>query len=248
MHFRFLLPCILAALMTTAPALADVLRIHGSTTVFANIFKPHQNAIEQRSGHSLNVISNGSGRGLQDLVGGRADLGMISAPLDTTVTKVKKKNAGFNGDGLLAHKVGETRVAFITHRSNPVRSLSLQQIADILEGKITNWQQVGGHPLPIVIVCEDPNGGLRTMTEKALLDGGTIIKSAKQLPNGTQIPKVVQQMPMALGVTAAALVNSSIHEIATDTPIAQPLILVTEGDPTKAQQDVINAARAVSGL
>ena len=244
---RFLFSAVLAGFVVAAPASADVLRIHGSTTVFANIFEPHQKAIEQRSGHTLNVVSNGSGRGLQDLVGGRADFGMISAPLDTTLKKVKKKNASFSGNGLVAHQVGETKVAFITHNSNPVRSLTLQQVAEILEGKITNWQQVGGRSQPIVIVCEDPNGGLRAMTEKVVLKGRTIISSAKQLPNGSQIPKVVAQMPMALGITAAALVNPSVREVATDKPIAQPLILVTEGDPTKAQQDVIDAARSVGG-
>ena len=244
MRLRNLVLSLLAMLAVAAPASADVLRIHGSTTVFASILKTHQKAIEQRSGHSLKVVSNGSGRGLQDLVGGRADIGMISAPLETTVKKIKRKNAAFDDSGLVAHQVGETRVAFVTHPSNPVRSLTLEQVTAILEGKITNWQEVGGRPQPIVIVCEDPNGGLRALTEKALLDGKSIVGSAKQIPNGTQIPRIVAQMPIAFGVVAAAAIDGAIKEVETDGSVAQPLILVTRGAPDKVQRAVIDATRA----
>lgn len=247
MHIRSLFLSLVAMMAVTAPASADALRIHGSTTVFSNILQPHQQAIEHRSGHSLKVVSNGSGRGLEDLVGGRADIGMISAPLETTVRKVKKKNAGFDDSGLMAHQIGETKVAFITHPSNPVRSLTFKQVAAILEGKITNWQELGGRPQPIVIVCEDRNGGLRTMTEKALLKGQSIVGSAKQIPNGTQIPKVVAQIPMAFGVAAVATVDQKVREISTDDSISQPLILVTHGEPNPVQRAVIDAARAVGG-
>ena len=247
MHIRSVLLSLLAMMAVAAPASADALRIHGSTTVFANILQPHQRAIEHRSGHSLNVVSNGSGRGLEDLVGGRADIGMISAPLETTVQKVMKKNAAFDDSGLMAHQIGETKVAFITHPSNPVQSLTLQQVASILEGKITNWQELGGRPQPIVIVCEDRNGGLRAMTEKALLGEGSIVGSAKQIPNGTQIPKIVAQMPMAFGVVAVATVDQKVREISTDGSISQPLILVTHGEPNPVQRAVIDAARAVGG-
>jgi phosphate transport system substrate-binding protein len=244
MPVRSLLFTLAALIAVATPASADVLRLHGSTTVFANILQPHQQAIESRSGHNLRVVSNGSGRGLQDLVGGRADIGMISAPLETTVKKIKKKNAAFDDRGLTAHQVGETKVAFITHPSNPVRSLTLKQVTAILEGKITNWQEVGGRPQPIVIVCEDRNGGLRAMTEKALLEGKSIVGSAKQIPNGTQIPKIVAQMPVAFGVAAAAAVGNKVREVSTDESIAQPLILVTRGEATPAQRAVIDAARA----
>ncbi len=247
MHIRSLFFSLAAMVAVAAPASADALRIHGSTTVFANILQPHQQAIEHRSGHSLNVVSNGSGRGLEDLVGGRADIGMISAPLETTVRKVKKKNAGFDASGLMAHQIGETKVAFITHPSNPVGTLTLKQITAILEGKITNWKEVGGRSQAIVIVCEDPSGGLRAMTEKALLKGGTITGSAKQLPNGTQIRKLVGQMPMAFGIAAATTVDQTVKELSTDDSIVQPLILVTRGKPTQVQRAVIDAAEAVGG-
>ncbi len=244
MRVRSLLLSFAAIMIAATPVSADVLRIHGSTTVFANILEPHQRTIEQRSGHTLNVVSNGSGRGLQDLVGGRADIGMISAPLETAVKKVRIKNAAFDGDGLMAHQIGETKVAFITHPSNPVGSLTLKQVTAILEGKITNWKEVGGRPQPIVIVCEGPNGGLRAMTEKALLGGKAIISTARQLPNGTQIRKVVSQMPMAFGVAAAATIDQTVKELSTGEQIVQPLILVTRGKPTPVQRAVIDAAQA----
>ena len=244
MRFRTLALSLTVAAMAATPAFADVLRLHGSTTVVANIMKPHQVVIEQRTGHKLRVVANGSGRGLQDLVAGKAEIGMISAPLEAAVKKIKKKNAAFNDSDLQAHQVGETRVAFITHPSNPVKSLTMDQVAGILSGKIKNWQEVGGRPQPIVVVCEDRNGGVRTMTEKALLDGDSIVGSAKQMPNGTQVIKVVSQLPVAFGVAAAAAMDSKVKAVSTDGSVVQPLILVTRGAPTPAQHAIIDAARA----
>ena len=244
MRLRTLVLSLAAAAIAATPAFADVLRLHGSTTVIANIMQPHQAVIEQHTGHELQVIGNGSGQGLTDLVAGKAEIGMISAPLDTTVKKLKKKNASFNGDDLQAHQVGETRVAFITHPSNPVTSLTMEQIAGILSGKIANWQEVGGRPQPIVIVTEAKSGGLRSMTEKEVLKGQGIVASAKEMPNATQITKVVSQMPMAFGVAASAAVNGKVKEVSTDGSVSQPLILVTRGNPTTAQQAIIDAARA----
>ncbi len=48
---------------------------------------------------------------------------------------------------------------FLTHKDNPVESLTLSQIQDIYQGKITNWNQVGGDDVPIVAYQRPENSG-----------------------------------------------------------------------------------------
>ncbi len=248
---KFLAVAAVAAASTIGiAAQAANLTLHGSSTVTNTLLLPHQSEIESSSGHSLSITGNGSSRGIIDLIQGKADLGMISAPLDTTIAKVEKKNPGVTaGKDLRPHQVGETRVAFAVHPSNPVKSLTLSQIADIMSGKVKNWQQVGGTNSPILVVVETPGGGVRSMVEKEVLNKGEIMANKRELPNSAQVVKVVAQVPQAIGVAIASTVDGkSTVALRTDEDIVQPLILVSLGAPSAAAQQVIDAARKSGGL
>ncbi|MCL1791077.1 MAG: substrate-binding domain-containing protein [Peptococcaceae bacterium] len=64
---------------------------------------------------------------------------------------------------------------FITHKNNPVDSLSIEQIQDIYSGKITNWKQVGGKNKPIRAFQREPNSGSQTAMEQLVMEGKPII-------------------------------------------------------------------------
>ena len=137
-------------------AQAGEVTVHGSTTVASNIMLPHKSDIEMLSGQALKVVANGSSRGVLDPAAGSANMAMISAPLETTLKKINKKKPGATaGMSLIAHRVGTTRVAFVVHPSNPVKSLTLAQVADLMSGKIKNWKDLGGKDAPILVVMVD---------------------------------------------------------------------------------------------
>lgn len=237
---------IAATFVFAGSAHASSLKIHGSTTVFANLFADHQAKVEADSGQVLTVVANGSSRGVNDVATGAADMGMISAPLPATIAKLASSQSGFVGDDLVGYDIGSAKVAFIVHPSNPVKELSTDQIAGIMQGEITNWADLGGQPMPIKVIMEQTGGGVRTMAEKSLLDGGVISVAGTEVPNGPQIVKIVEQMPMAFGIAAAAVAKGSPVAVlgGHDAP-AQPLILVTKGDATAAQLAVIDSARNI---
>ncbi len=229
----------------TVMAQAATVNVNGSTTVATNILTPHKAAIEQQSGQSLNITANGTGRGIADLMAGKAHVAMISAPLDTVVAKANKKSPGsVDGSQLQEHQIGATTVAFVVHPSNGVKNLTMAQIADILSGKIANWKDVGGADAPIVVVAETKGGGVRSMVEKEVLGGGEITANVRALPIAPQVVKIVGQVPRALGIAVDKTVNDSVAAVATDSTIEQPLILVTKGAPSADIAKVIEAARS----
>jgi ABC-type phosphate transport system substrate-binding protein len=108
----------LVALGTTA--YASTIAIHGSTTVSGAILMPHKADIERASGETLDIVANGSGRGLADLAAGKTDMAMISAPLETEVAAANAKTPGsLDPTKLVAHEIGEARVAFVVHPRTP---------------------------------------------------------------------------------------------------------------------------------
>lgn len=236
---RHLLLTFVAFLMCSTPALAAEVTMHGSTTVTTNLIVHHRAAIEAASGHTLNVVSSGSSSGIKSVTSGEAQIAMISAPLD--------KFSGASSE-LVAHKVGEAPVAFTTHISNGVKSLTRQQVKDILTGEITKWSEVGGPSFPIYVITERTGGGLRSMVEAELLGGKPISAKKRELPNASQIPKVVAQVPAALGIMSVALVDETIGRVELDEPLVQPFIFVTKGKPSPEVQAVIDAAKVATGM
>jgi len=60
---------------------------------------------------------------------------------------------------------------FITHRDNPVESLTVKQIQDIYSSKITNWKDVGGRNQKIVAYQREHNSGSQTAMEEWVMKG-----------------------------------------------------------------------------
>ncbi|MGH1352345.1 MAG: substrate-binding domain-containing protein [Methyloligellaceae bacterium] len=226
-----------------ALAQAAELTIHGSTTVYTNIFKTKQNEIEDKSGIKLQIIANGSGRGIMDLIKGKTDMAMISSSLNAAVARINKKYPNSIAKGTLtAHKVGETRISFIVHKSNPVQKLTLKQVRNILTGEIRNWSQVGGPNKPIMVISEDTNGGIRVLVERKVLGGKEIsAHQHKEVPNGQQVSRVTNQISFAFGVSTPASVTGTAKILETDEVVSQPLILVTKGKATETMSKVIAA-------
>ena len=241
---RVMLPSALAVVLVGTQALwAGQVSLHGSTTVMNTIIGPNKTEIERQSGQQLELVGNGSQRGIADLVAGRAQIAMISAPLAQEVRKVNEKTQGGIDVGhLKAHQIGKTTVAFAVHQSNAVRTLTNRQLADVFTGKVKNWKELGGADQEIIIVTAQPGDGLRAMVEANLLDGADLPTGARAMTNATQIAKVVSQLPGGIGIVAPTSLDGSVAELRGDDPIVQPLVLVTMGEETSEVRRVIEAA------
>jgi phosphate transport system substrate-binding protein len=239
---------ILISIGAVSAALADPLTIQGSTTFNRRLMEPHQAEIEAITGHQLTVIPNKSTPGLIALLEGRAHMAMISAPLETEIALVRKVMPGLPFDKLRAFEIDRTRVAFAVNRANPVRAASLDQIADVMLGKIANWNALGGPDLPIRVVLVGGGGGLTVAVESGLLGGREVLAPNKLYVNTpVQLIQIVGQERGAIGFAQLALVQKmKSPELKTDKPFEQVLYLVTFGEPTPAMLSIIDAAKAIA--
>jgi phosphate transport system substrate-binding protein len=224
------------------------LRIQGSTTVHSRLLGPHQAAIEELSGQKLVVVPNKSIAGIIALLEGKADLAMISSPLQNEITNLQQQQPDAKVDGLRSFEISRTRVAFAVNASNPVRKLNNEQLKALLLGKIASWKELGGSDIPVRLVMVRQGGGTSTTVASQLLggqlpDGPNVIK----VTNGSQILKVVEQEPGAIGIAQLSLLQKTkLPELASEKPIEQQLNLVSKDEPNAAMKAVIDAARKVA--
>lgn len=227
---------------------AEELRVHGSSTFNRTLMQPFHDLIEEKSGHTLTVISSRSGLGLLDLVEGRADMAMISAPFASEIEELRRLKPSSAYDRLRVFEVSRTRATFIVHSSNPVEALTLDNIRGILDGQITDWSQVGGPKLPIRPVHVPNEGGVTQNVIKTVLGGRHISNpNAIKVDTPIQVVKVVAQVPGALGLAQLRLSKENkMKELILDRQVAQTLSYVTNGTPTPAMQKVIEATRSIA--
>jgi ABC-type phosphate transport system substrate-binding protein len=238
----------LAFASSASIALADPITIQGSTTFARRLMEPFRTEIEKITGHELTVLPNKSTPGLIALLEGRTHLTMISSSLESEIALLQKSMPGMQFDSLRAFEVSRTRVAIAIHSSNPVRKVTLNQVTQVLQGKISNWSALGGPNQPIGVVLVGGGGGVTTVVESALLNGQqTSTPNKLYVKTPVQLVRVVEQERNALGFAQLALVQQrNGTELATDKPIEQVLYFVTLGEPTPAMQSVIDATRTLA--
>lgn len=221
--------------------------VQGSTTFTHRVMEPYQGAIEKAAGVKLTVVPSKSSLGLLALFEKRGDFGMISGPLDNEIGELKSTHPALDFGRLKTFEIATTRMAFAVNRANPVEMISDDKMRQILLGAITNWRDVGGPDRPIRVVMVRGGGGVQASIEEELLHGkGVAVPNPILVQISSQVVKVTEQLPDALGLSQLSIVaKSSAHELKTEHPIVQRLAFVTLDDPTPAMLRVIDGARKV---
>jgi phosphate transport system substrate-binding protein len=152
----------------------------------------------------------GSPAGVNLVVSGEIDLGYISRDLaDAEKGKVE------------AVPIGASGTAVAVAATNPVKSLSKDQVAKIFTGAITDWKDVGGTPGKIRILIRESGASTRSAFEAYFFDG----KKPTYGPNAIEVTtidetvKAINSFKESIGMVtmnATTFVNSSIGFVTVD--------------------------------
>jgi phosphate transport system substrate-binding protein len=118
---------------------------------------------QQYGGSTVTALASGTELGLQKLQQGALDVAGISRSLTTEETQA----------GLKSVAIARDAIALVIGVNNPYSgSLSPQQVVDIFQGRVTNWNQVGGPDAPIRVINRPPISGTHQAFQELVLAGG----------------------------------------------------------------------------
>lgn len=112
--------------------------------------------MEQNPDVTVNYSGTGSGTGIQAAIDGTVDLGLASRAL-----KDEEKS-----NGAVENIVALDGVAVVVNPENGVTDLTVEQIAQIFTGEITNWSELGGNDEEILIISREAGSGTRSAFEE----------------------------------------------------------------------------------
>ncbi|MFO1227931.1 substrate-binding domain-containing protein [Roseateles sp.] len=238
---KFSIACTAALLAMASGAQADVLKITGASTVLNVVVAPAKAAVEKGTGHTLQIIGSGTGKGLVDLFNGDSDIAMVSEPMDIAADAAAVAGKKIDASKVKFFELRKDEIVFVVHPNNPVSKLSWEQIRDMHLGKIKNWKEVGGKDQAIVVYSDSTTGGTRAMIKKLVLGGAEFGPDVKPQTSVKRAAEMVGTDEAGLAGVGKGFVEEGKDKIVQTKRIERPLALVTLGEPKPAARAVIDA-------
>ena len=174
----------------------------GSTSMEKVIGALGESFMEANSGTTFTYNPTGSGSGIQAVSEGRCDIGLSSRALkdDEKASGLKETTLALDG------------IAIIVNPQNPVKDLTLEQIAKIYTGEITNWKDVGGNDAEIVLIGREAGSGTRDGFE-SITETKDACQYRQELTSTGDVITTVSQNPNAIGYASLASIKDSVKAL-----------------------------------
>ena len=183
---------------------------------------------ELHDGVTIQYTGSGSGAGITGAQEGTCDIGLASRDLKDSETGVKQVTVAKDG------------IAIIVNPANPVADLSIEQIAALATGEITNWSEVGGNDAQVVFMGREAGSGTRDGFE-SITGTEDLCKYQNEYTSTGEVVAGVAANPNAIGYASLSAVDDTVKAVAVNgvTPsedtvkdgsyeIQRPFVMVTK--------------------
>lgn len=203
---------------------------------------------------AIAVSGGGSGTGIAAMINGTVDIANASRAMKSREVKAAQKK----GQNPVEHVVGYDALSVFINKNNPVKSFTFKQLARIYGrgGDATKWSDLGltvpGCDDKIVVVSRQNNSGTYAYFKKSVLGKkGKFRQGTLDMHGSKDVVDLVEKTPCAIGYSGLAYATDHVKmaciakkkgdtcvnpSVATASdrsyPIARPLFMYTNGEPT----------------
>ena len=202
----------------------------GSTSMQKVMLALSEAFMNNNAGTTVTYNGTGSGTGIKAVKDGTCDIGLSSRYLKDSEKAEGLKETILAIDG----------IAIIIHPDNIVADLTLEQIASIYKGEITNWSEVGGSDGEIVLMGREESSGTRDGFE-SITGTEDACQYRQELTSNGAVLTAVAENPNAIGYVSLSSVKDTVKAISVNSvspseatikdgsyPVQRPFVLVTK--------------------
>jgi phosphate transport system substrate-binding protein len=243
-------------LMAGVAFAAESIVIKGSTTVLPIAQGTLEAYMKKNPGVQISLSGGGSGEGIKALIDKTTDIA-------TSSREIKKEEitlAETKGVKPVTHVVAYDAIIPVVHPKNKVTNLSIDQLSQIYQGKITNWKEVGGADLQIVVISRDSSSGTFESWDHFIMKKAKVTPKAQMLASNGAIVTAVSKNRYAIGYLGMGYVNKSLKPLPVDGvkasvetalskkyPLSRELYMYTDGEPTGEVAKFIAFVKSADG-
>jgi phosphate transport system substrate-binding protein len=230
--------------------------IKGSTTVLPIAQAALEAYMKTNRGVQISLSGAGSGDGIKALIDKTTDVANSSRE----IKKEEISMAATKGVKPIAHVVAHDALIPVVHPQNKVKNLSTDQLSQIYQGKITNWKEVGGENLKIVVISRDSSSGTFESWDHFVMKKAKVTPRAQMLASNGAIVTAIANNRYAIGYLGMGYINKSVKPLQVNGvmgsaqtvlskqyPLARELYMYTNGEPTGEVAKFISFVKSAQG-
>ena len=179
------------------------LSISGSTSV-GPLAEKLADKYEEKNDIKIEINQIGSSAGITNAISGVSEIGMSSRDL-------KEEEIA---NGLKETIIAYDGIVVVTHPTNKVKDLTMEQVKQIFTGEVTNWKELGGDDMEIVVVSREDGSGSRDAFQEIVdYSSGELVRSAIIASGNGNIKTTVAMNKHAVGFISFEYIDESISTI-----------------------------------
>ena len=243
---------------------AGTIRVKGSDTMVILGAAWMDAYMKAHGGVDISVTGGGSGTGIAALIASTCEICEASRYMKSKeIQQCKDRNIM-----PVATAVALDGVSIAVNASNPIGSITIEQLRKIYTGEYTNWNQLGGSNAPIVALSRESSSGTYVYVQDTVLGGRRYSSRVLLLPSTKAIQQEVKHNANAIGYGGVAYFKnqSNIKILAVsagngkmsfmpadynvrsgDYPLSRPLLFYTAGKPSGIIGDIVKFCLSPKG-
>jgi len=235
---------------------AENVVIKGSTTVLPIAQAALEAYMKAHPGVNISLSGGGSGEGIKALIDKSADIATSSREIKDKEVELAKSR----GINPVAYTVAIDALTPIVHPKNKVNGLTIDQLSQMYQGKITNWKEVGGDDLQIVVVSRDSSSGTFETWGHLVLNNAKVTPKAQLQASSGAVVQAVSKNRYAISYVGIGYLNKSVKALTVNGVqasartalskeylIARSLYMYTNGQPEGVVADFIKFVLSPAG-
>ncbi len=235
---------------------ADSIVIKGSTTVLPVAQGTLEAFMKASPDVQMSLSGGGSGEGIKALIDKTTDIATSSREIKDKEIELAKSR----GVKPVAHVVAFDAIVPVVHPKNKVQNLTVDQLSQIYQGKITNWKEVGGDDLKIVVISRDSSSGTFESWDHFVMKKAKVTPRAQMLASNGALVTAVSKNRYAIAYLGIGYLNKSIKPLqvkgitaslqtamSKEYPFSRELYMYTNGEPQGAVAAYIAFVKSVQG-
>ncbi|MDD4862064.1 MAG: phosphate ABC transporter substrate-binding protein [Smithellaceae bacterium] len=235
---------------------AESIVIKGSTTVLPIAQGTLEAFMKANPGVQISLSGGGSGEGIKALIDKTTNIANSSRAIKGKEIELAKSR----GVNPVEHVVAFDAIIPVVHPKNKVKNLSTDQLSQIYQGKITNWKEVGGDDLKIIVISRDSSSGTFESWDHFVMKQAKVTPKAQMLASSGAVVTAVAKNKYAIAYVGIGYINKSLKplqvngitaSIATamskEYPLSRELYMYTDGEPEGSMAKYIAFVKSAEG-